>query len=566
MKKWFENAKIAKKLTVGFLCIALLGFLVGAVGIINLINLRNTQQETYNQCTLGIEYSSQAEINFIALGKAMSGLQINFDDPDLKTQYIEKSEQYIAAVDASFEDYSKTTASTESQEKLNTTKSAYAAYLEIMNSNLSIAKSGGSSEKLLANMSQAASIANDATAAFESLTEYNISLAKENIVSANASALRTIFIMLALIILSSVCALLLSRYLSHIIGDPIQKFASFGELLADGDIEVDKVIGEKDKLLKQRKDEIGILAASFNSIITGTMKLSNETAAIAKGDLTTSVSVRSEYDVLGKSLEELVCDFNVLASAIISSADQVDAGAKQVSNSSMSLSQGATEQASSIEELSASIAEVSQHIKENAEDAGKAKLFAEKSGEIMQTSAADMALTRQAMDEISATSKNISKVIKAIDDIAFQTNILALNAAVEAARAGAAGKGFAVVADEVRNLSQKSAEAAKNTTSLIESSIFAVEKGTSLVNKTNLSFTELASQSSEVIRLVEQISAQAQGQAVAITQISTGIEQVSAVIQMNSATSEEAAAASEELSSQANYLKESAAKFKIKQS
>ena len=244
-------------------------------------------------------------------------------------------------------------------------------------------------------------------------------------------------------------------------------------------------------------------------------------------------------------------------------AEQVSAGASQVSSGAQSLAQGATEQASSIQELSASISEVSQQVKDNAEGAEKAKALTQETGAIMEDSISDMNLARQAMDEISSTSKNISKVIKAIDDIAFQTNILALNAAVEAARAGSAGKGFAVVADEVRNLSQKSAEAAKNTTSLIESSITAVEKGTDIVNRTSASFTEVAAKSSEVEEIIGEIAEQAQAQATAISQISIGIDQVSSVVQMNSATSEESAAASEELSSQAVSLKNLVDQFNL---
>ncbi len=318
-------------------------------------------------------------------------------------------------------------------------------------------------------------------------------------------------------------------------------------------------------------NEFALLKRSLNSTLTNTSLIINDM------DYLMSEFASGNFDVFSKATDKYVGDYrNILLSFrtlkrgltesfqnILQVSEQVSAGSSQVSFGAQSLAQGATEQASSVQELSASIAEVSQHVKRNAEDAEKAKTLTLDAQGIMQGSVSDMELARQAMEEISDTSKNISKVIKTIDDIAFQTNILALNAAVEAARAGAAGKGFAVVADEVRNLSQKSAEAAKNTTALIESSIEAVEKGTSLVNKTSVGFSQVAAKASESGKLVEEISIQAQEQAAAISQIAIGIEQVSSVVQMNSATSEESAAASEELSSQAEVLKNLVDQFKL---
>lgn len=319
---------------------------------------------------------------------------------------------------------------------------------------------------------------------------------------------------------------------------------------------------------------------SYESVVlkqTTALMIENTSAIVRDIDYLLKEISSGDFDITSRETNRYVGDYrNILVSfralkrgltesfeSIKQVSTQVSAGSSQVSVGAQSLAQGATEQASSVQELSASIAEVSQHIKENAESAEKAKELSGDADKIMRGSVNDMELARQAMEEISATSKNISKVIKTIDDIAFQTNILALNAAVEAARAGAAGKGFAVVADEVRNLSQKSAEAAKNTTALIESSIEAVEKGTALVNKTSVGFAEVAAKSSAVGKHVEKISAQAEEQAVAIAQISTGIDQVSSVVQMNSATSEESAAASEELSSQAEVLKNLVDQFKL---
>jgi len=562
MKKWFEDALIAKKLRVGFLIITILGIIVGIVGIISMINTENNEQKSYDNCTMGIVYANAAKSSYQDLRSYVRDLYINYDTQRDETCSEITNQQ--DTIQKQLDTYSKTADDSQDKANYDALTTAYAAYTKDINNVLEAAKSGKPSSDILKIIQSAKTDVQNTDTAFNTLADYNNTLAANSLASNKSSMLMAIIIMVILVIIAFALSMILSTFLSGIISDPVQKLALVGEMLAVGDIEINKVINEKDLQVKNRKDEIGRLSLSFNKMIAGTVKLSKETESIAGGDLTTTVSVRSDKDVLGIALAKLVDEFSNLASSIISSATQVDAGAKLVSDSSMSLSQGATEQASSIEELSASVAEVSQRIKQNAEEAEKAKVLSAKSGEIMKGSVKDMELARQAMEEISATSKNISKVIKAIDDIAFQTNILALNAAVEAARAGAAGKGFAVVADEVRNLSQKSAEAAKNTTALIESSIEAVEKGTLLVNKTNESFVQVAAQSAEVNDLVETISVQAQDQAAAITQISIGIDQVSSVVQMNSATSEESAAASEELSSQANYLKENTARFKVK--
>lgn len=355
--------------------------------------------------------------------------------------------------------------------------------------------------------------------------------------------------------------------ISKSIVNPLVKLKNAANQIADGDLDV--TIGV------ESADEVGQVATALSRTVSRLkvyIEYIDEISAvlnqITAGDLTFELycDYVGEFSKIKASLENIKSTLVRAFSEINLTADQVASGSYQVSNAAQSLAQGATEQASSIEELSASITEVSQRVKENAEAAEKARALTSEAQTIMQDSVSDMELARQAMDEISSASKNISKVIKTIDDIAFQTNILALNAAVEAARAGTAGKGFAVVADEVRNLSQKSAEAAKSTTALIESSIEAVGKGTSLVNKTSDGFEQVAVKAEASVKLVEEISAQAQDQAVAISQIALGVEQVSSVVQMNSATSEESAAASEELSSQAEALKNLVGQFKLEPS
>ena len=364
--------------------------------------------------------------------------------------------------------------------------------------------------------------------------------------------------------ITSALALFLSLYISGGISKPIQKFAAFAELVAIGDMDVTKVTEEKDRLWARRKDEIGTLANAFDKLIASTTEQAKETAAIADGDLTTAITIRSEYDVMGKALTNLVEKFHMLVLSIVSSADQVDAGAKQVADSSTGLSQGATEQASSVEELSASMEEIIAQTTQTAQNAQETHQLAITIKTDAEAGNARMKDMLRAMDEINTSSDSINKIIKVIEDIAFQTNILALNAAVEAARAGEHGRGFAVVAEEVRNLAGKSAQAANETTALIEASIQKVEAGTSIANEAAAAFKEIAEGISHSSELVGAIATASNEQAAALEQVNQGIMQVSQVVQSNAAAAEEGAAASEELSAQAAGLKENVGIFKLK--
>ncbi|MGE5613577.1 MAG: methyl-accepting chemotaxis protein [Bacillota bacterium] len=305
---------------------------------------------------------------------------------------------------------------------------------------------------------------------------------------------------------------------------------------------------------------------TIDAVLGPIQETANVLYEVAKGNL--QVSVKGDYKgghaKLKNALNDTIKSFNEVLNEINSAAQQVAAGAKQVSDASQALSQGASEQASSVEELTASIEEISEQTKKNAANSNQANELAMTAKDAAAKGNEQMKEMLKAMNDINETSSNISKIIKVIDDIAFQTNILALNAAVEAARAGQHGKGFAVVAEEVRNLAARSANAAKETTILIESSIEKAESGRKIADDTARALNMIMDEVTKSATLVGEIAAASNEQATAIAQVSQGIAQISEVIQTNSATSEESAAASEELSGQAEMLKEMVNRFKLK--
>lgn len=356
-----------------------------------------------------------------------------------------------------------------------------------------------------------------------------------------------------------------SIYIVKSITKPVHEIDLVARKIADGDL--------NESIHYQSKDELGVLAANFNKTVTRLRdyvnyidEISKVLDEIADGQLVFQLQYdyAGEFAKVKKSLNHISDSLNDTLGQINQSADQVASGSNQVASGAQALSQGATEQASSVEELAATINEISGQVKNNAEIAQGASQKAGRVGEEMSESNRKMQEMIEAMGEISRGSSEIGKIIKTIEDIAFQTNILALNAAVEAARAGAAGKGFAVVADEVRNLASKSAEASKNTAGLIESSLKSVENGTRIADETAQALLAAVNSVQEVTSDVDRISKASEEQARSISQVTQGVDQISAVVQTNSATAEESAAASEELSGQAQMLKSLVGRFKLK--
>jgi methyl-accepting chemotaxis protein len=371
-------------------------------------------------------------------------------------------------------------------------------------------------------------------------------------------------LMAAVIIVIILVGVFFSFVIIRLIKTPISEIEDAAIKMAEGNLDVE--------ISYTSKDELGVLAAQVRRLIRKLQVIIDDEnkflAKMATGDFTVDSICEQEYTggfyPLLVSFRGIAEKLNDTMQQISQSSSQVASGSEQVSNGAQALSQGATEQASSVQELAATINEISNKVNQNADSAQQANVTAGSVSTEMNVSNEKMQQMIQAMDDISNCSNEIGKIIKTIEDIAFQTNILALNAAVEAARAGTAGKGFAVVADEVRNLASKSAEASKNTSVLIENSLKAVENGTQIVNETAQSLLQALNAVSEMTEIIGQISEASSTQADAISQITMGIDQISSVVQTNSATAEESAAASEELSSQSQLMKSLVGRFKLK--
>lgn len=342
------------------------------------------------------------------------------------------------------------------------------------------------------------------------------------------------------------------------ISAPINSLVEAANTLAEGNVNVKLESSTTD-------DEIGALTQAFLTMAANNKEQAIQVRKITSGDLTIDVQPKSKKALVDNSLKEMVDTNNVIFAEMIASAEQVAVAAKQIADGSQALSQGTTEQASAIEELSESISKIAAKTKLNAENANKSNKLINEVLDSAKQGTANMDEMVSSVQEISKASNYISKVIKVIDDIAFQTNILALNAAVEAARAGEYGKGFAVVAEEVRNLAAKSAKAANETTDMIENSINKAKEGEEIAKKTSESFDGIVSGVEQISGVISEIDTASVEQTMSITEVNQDVEQVSKVVQTNAATAEESAASSEEMSSQAIMLKDMISnKFKLK--
>ena len=376
-----------------------------------------------------------------------------------------------------------------------------------------------------------------------------------------------IAINIAVIVVSILASIVVAVKLSGNISIPMRACAERMKLLVEGDLEspVPQATGE---------DETAELTRSTAEMVKGLNLIINDIGYLLSEMANQNFDIQSphrdayvgRYQKILQSMRTLKVSLSNTIRQIDSSAGQVSSASSQVSVGAQTLSQGSMEQASAVEELAATITDISASAQKTVTAVEEAGQYVNQAGGQLGVSMEYVKDLNTAMEKISVSSQEISKIIAAIEDIAFQTNILALNAAVEAARAGTAGKGFAVVADEVRNLATKSTQASENISSLIANSLRAVENGTQIVDDTAQSLNQAVSDVNEVTGIIGQISEASSDQADSIAQIITGMNQISSVVQTNSATAEQSAAASQELSSQSQLMKQLVGRFQLRSS
>ena len=562
----FKNMKISVKLILGFSVIALIAAIVGVVGVSMLLTSDDQYASALGENTQAITALAELREGYQSERAALRDVVLaTSDGADAVNAKIAEFNKEAARVSAGMAAYGKTITNKTQEAKFYDAQAAYTgAYTAAAKRACEYALAGNYSSAVGALQQTSAQANTIALGLADSANVNNEETAALfNVFSGNTS--RTALFLGLVMLMGIAAAIALGFYNSYLIGVPVKGLCEALNITGTtGSLTLPPELAKLMREVAQRKDELGQSAAAYGKLMERLEYVSGQLELVASGDIASEVVLASGQDIMGLSLQKMSDGLNSMFADINNAAAQVAEGSTQIAQSSQGLAYGATEQASSIEEFSSAVAEVMKNVESNAQSAEKSLDMTSHAGELMHESMESMNRMLTAMSSIDESSQSIKKIIKVIDDIAFQTNILALNAAVEAARAGQQGKGFAVVADEVRNLAAKSAAAAKETANLIEGSSIRVKEGNQIVAHTSKSLSTLGEKAKENLLLTRTIVEATNEQTRAINELNIGIGQISTVVQSNSATSEQSAASAEEMSAQAAILQQMIARFKLR--
>ena len=558
----FKNMKISTRLITAFTILVALLIVTGVTSLIMISNVGNSLQQFHDNNYQTVTNVWAARYNLFAMRASILRSLVDKDQATIDECLVNAQNYHAAAVESTTKlkdtylgDLSQIDSAVSKLNALTTDLEKVKGY----------AKAGRTDEGYKLYNEDVIPAIESARAILIDVADGANTRATARVESAAALTRTATIVVIAIIVVSTALGIFLALYISSSITKPVTEMQRASQEVAAGNLDASITYESKDAL-GELADNLRGLTQTFRSIIND---VDYQLSSMGNGNFAVQSQAPNvyvgQYSRLQNSISQLSVAMSDTLQQIDVSADQVNSGGEQVSSSAQALAQGATEQASSVEELAATIGEISSQVEATAGHARNARDENQQSAEQIQICSAHMADLMTAMRDIEGKSQEISKVIKTIEDIAFQTNILALNAAVEAARAGSAGKGFAVVADEVRNLATKSQEASASTATLIEDTVKAVKEGTRLSAETDEALREVVIRAEKVTGAVNLISEATASQTRDVQQVSTGIDQISSVVQTNSATAEESAAASEELSGQANLLKELIGRFTLRQ-
>ncbi len=559
-----KNLSISGKLILGFGSILVLMIFTAIIST-NSISSISEQTQLYAKHTVpGIQYMYKMQVDMRAASQYML-IAIAEDDMAASKAALEKVNEWGSDFTASMEAFigaQRNDSLTADIEKIKTiTKEASAARTQIMEL-LSNQTEKNDAQTLKLFFDQYEPAVDQVTEILDKLEEVALQRADEQSATADRLMETSWMVLIASVSVSVVLTLLMTFVIRKSILTPVREIVGVYDEMSKGHL-------KNVEIRYKSKDELGKMAQSIRKtnefIISYLQDISDKLKMMARGDMRINVDMDyiGDFAVIKKSIEDTASSLNHTLQTIAIAAEQVSTGASQVSSGAQALASGSTEQASSVEELSVTVTKVAEQAAANSENVKVATQYVEQAGTGVEIGNEHMEQLTDAMMEINSASNQIANITKVIEDIAFQTNILALNAAIEAARAGNAGKGFAVVADEVRNLAAKSAEAAKQTADLIQTSVDTASKGTQITTQTAQILLDIRDKTRLVVESIKNIDHASEEQAIAIDQIKMGLNQVSSVVQTNAATAEENSATSEEMSAQAATLHEEVAKFKL---